>query len=254
MHLNIHRLAASALVAALPIASVAACSSEPPGDGSATLTVPLTSTASNGTTYRLRNGTFAVAGPQTTTLSTETTPGAPSLQATLTTGNYKITLQQGWSMEQSTATGVTTVTAVLTSPNPATFAIADNATSNVAYTFNVNGQPVQLGNGTLNVTTNVNECDAGESACASGCVDLKTSNTNCGACGVSCGNGTCQNGACTVTCTGGNGSPGVICNGACVNLATDPNNCGACGNVCPTPTGQVGACLNGVCCNATVCP
>ncbi len=45
-------------------------------------------------------------------------------------------------------------------------------------------------------------CSAGQSDCGGTCVNLATSNTNCGGCGISCGGGTaCSNGYCCPTGT-----------------------------------------------------
>lgn len=60
------------------------------------------------------------------------------------------------------------------------------------------------------------------------CVDLDSSNDNCGSCGITC------------DVEAGNG----CCSGTCVDPATDINNCGTCGNVCDVP---------GMCCYLGVC-
>jgi hypothetical protein len=81
-------------------------------------------------------------------------------------------------------------------------------------------------------------------ACGSDCVNLTTSNENCGACGMACPAGqSCENGACTCP------SAQRLCGNECKTTATDPTNCGACGTICATgqtcggsqcacPTGQ----------------
>ena len=65
---------------------------------------------------------------------------------------------------------------------------------------------------------------------------------NCGACGLSCGNGACVNSVCQAgpACPAGLSDCGT---GACVNVMTDVQHCGACNNVC----GAGGFCANGSC-------
>jgi hypothetical protein len=83
-------------------------------------------------------------------------------------------------------------------------------------------------------------CPAGQVACSGACVDISSTSSNCGACGVACASGqTCQNGACSSACAAGSSS----CAGVCVNTGTNTSNCGACGVVCPTgKTCQAGSC------------
>jgi hypothetical protein len=98
------------------------------------------------------------------------------------------------------------------------------------------------------------------------CVDLRTSNANCGRCGLSCpGTSTCGGSGtpgvcgCTPDCTGKtcgtNGcggscgtctSPSICCDGTCVNASTDATHCGNCTTNCASsPNGKV--CLSGAC-------
>jgi len=87
----------------------------------------------------------------------------------------------------------------------------------------------------------VDDCNPAVSSCTTACTDgdgddpfcvnLSTSNSNCGACGLGCSVGE--------TC----------CNGACRNFDTDNRNCGRCANVCDpnTPVCCGGACQAGAC-------
>jgi len=97
-------------------------------------------------------------------------------------------------------------------------------------------------------------CNAGYANCngvnSDGCeVNLKTSASNCGACGQVClaanGVSTCTNGACGIaSCNAGYANcNGVNSDGCEVNLMTSASNCGACGQTC-----SGGAqCVNGAC-------
>ncbi len=91
-------------------------------------------------------------------------------------------------------------------------------------------------------------CAAPESFCEAKdgavgyCADLSSSATNCGGCGIACGDGTsCSNGSCCAE-----GKTG--CDGACVDMKSDKENCGACGNAC----GADQVCWDGACADA--CP
>lgn len=136
------------------------------------------------------------------------------------------------------------------------------------------------------------ECGPGLVPCDETCSDLRTDESNCGACNVRCardercidarcvapslcepGTTQCGNecvdlrysnrhcGACGVSCGGGsvcqNGictspCPSGQCGGVCVDFGSDPNNCGGCGFVC----GPGNYCNAGTCfsmCNGTYC-
>ena len=72
-------------------------------------------------------------------------------------------------------------------------------------------------------------CSGGTLCCSGVCRDLRSDESNCGACGWVCAAGE--------TC----------CNGACTDTNKDPNNCGACGNVCTDAQGNWTTCSNGTC-------
>jgi hypothetical protein len=86
-----------------------------------------------------------------------------------------------------------------------------------------------------------------ELACDGRCVNGRTDNAHCGACGTACAMGQmCMEGACRAVCPSGQ----MMCGSGCVDLQTSFGNCGACGVTCPLgqtcgagrcqcPTGQM---------------
>jgi hypothetical protein len=95
-------------------------------------------------------------------------------------------------------------------------------------------------------------------------MDITSDPNNCGGCGISCGGGTCSNGACSTTqapCS--KGHAGQYCNldagtqfaccpgGGCTDTTTDPKNCGRCGSVCDTGLSCVGAKCVALTCTAS---
>jgi hypothetical protein len=90
-------------------------------------------------------------------------------------------------------------------------------------------------------------CPMGKAACMDACVDTKTDNANCGACGTQCDTmmgKACKTGLCCQSAESN-------CGGTCTNTLFDAKNCGACGTVCPMNTPN---CANGMCttCNNTL--
>jgi hypothetical protein len=107
-------------------------------------------------------------------------------------------------------------------------------------------------------------CDAGFRDCdgdaSNGCeVDIRTSTTHCGSCGMACamlasGAPVCSAGACGVACELGFGNcDGVLANGCEVDTRVTVTHCGMCGTVCPARAGATSTCAAGACgfaCNA----
>ena len=74
--------------------------------------------------------------------------------------------------------------------------------------------------------------------CGMGCVDLRTTTYDCGACGHVCQPGIpCTGGACMCP------APTIDCPSGCADTTRDAANCGACGRSC----GPGGACSSGTC-------
>src|SRR5689334_20026927 len=75
-------------------------------------------------------------------------------------------------------------------------------------------------------------CAPGHTLCRAGCVDLRSDFSNCGACGLACGDSACVDGLCRIgggtTCADGE----TDCGDGCTNLRRDRDNCGMCGHAC----------------------
>lgn len=92
------------------------------------------------------------------------------------------------------------------------------------------------------------DCQGTAQACGGSCVEFKSDNLNCGACGAACSAGqVCSNGTCTVTCAAGL----VNCGGHCIDPTTDRAHCGASG-ACTGGTAGA-ACVDGQLCSAGQC-
>jgi hypothetical protein len=148
----------------VPLATTSCGTSAVHQDVGGSLRMPLTAVSASGRLYRLRNATFDITGTQSSSISSETDPGAQDLVATLPKGSYSIQLRDGWSMERQSDAGFLAVDATLTSSSAVMFAINDAQVTNVAFRFAVAGDVVVVGNGTLDVGINVDEPDASSGA------------------------------------------------------------------------------------------
>jgi hypothetical protein len=101
-------------------------------------------------------------------------------------------------------------------------------------------------------------CMPGQTLCGASCVDILSSQENCGACGNSCGSapnatGRCAFGACQLTCATNFGDcDRDPANGCETDLRTSVSHCGVCGTVCAPPPGGSPSCAMGRC--SAVCP
>ena len=251
------RLSALAcVVGLLGAAMLPACGSDVPQEQAraGTLELALTGVSNTGVLYRLRQGTFSIAGPTSAELSTETDPDASSLQAQLSAGDYLITLANGWTLEKEVGGAFVTVDATLESENPAMFSITSETQTGVVFQFRAGDEQVELGDGTLDVDIAVDDltCPPGTTDCGGICVDTSSDPANCGACANACsvqsGTASCSNGMCTVgVCDPGRANCDASSNNGCeTSTSSDLNNCGACGLICPSNGGNP-SCLGGVC-------
>jgi hypothetical protein len=96
-------------------------------------------------------------------------------------------------------------------------------------------------------------CPSPFERCGGDCVDPRTDEDHCGACGEACDPGeVCVDGTCEVTC----GSGLVGCGGSCIDPLSDPDHCGASGSCKGADAGaaceQDEACVDGAC--SSSCP
>lgn len=146
------------LVIAVPVAIMAACG----GNSSTTngaLTMKLTG-ESNGVTYRLRNATFDINGPEIATVDTEDDPEATSIDLSLSSGHYEVLLRDGWALQRMDAEGPTTVQATLVSANPLETEIIAGSRSHSVFRFSTDGGIVDIGTGELSITFEVDGVDS----------------------------------------------------------------------------------------------
>ncbi len=118
---------------------VVACGGDPvtvvQQEAAGTLQLPLVSSTSDGTAYRLVGATFNITGTQTVTL---TDTSGDTVQTPLLAGAYTIQLASGWTMERVGAPG-TAVPATLMSPNPLPFSITKDTATVVRFQFKLPG-------------------------------------------------------------------------------------------------------------------
>ena len=85
-------------------------------------------------------------------------------------------------------------------------------------------------------------CDLGEESCENQCVFTGNDASNCGGCGIECGDGVCSSGQCVPECE----PVEATCDGGCADLASDANHCGACGQACASGLCQAGLCQDAI--------
>jgi len=146
-HSLVSRLATAAV--ALIGLGAGACATDDLG----TIGLSLVGQSPSGTVYNLRNAEVAVTGPAgTLVFRSEDDPYASHFTAHVQAGSYTADLADGWFVERI-ADGVgTLVEATLTSPDPAPFEVAANATAHVPLRFRIVGDDVNFGQGDFDIT------------------------------------------------------------------------------------------------------
>jgi len=155
-----------AMAVAIMATACVACAGETEGDQKqedalGTLALNLTGSDRHGTQYRLRAAEFDVTPysyyyepvQNVITLSTETNPMAATLETTLVPGTYTVTLSNRlWYLERLTSNGPERVenAVLLSEPSVYTY-IYDRGTTDVFFTFGVDGELIDFRSGKLRV-------------------------------------------------------------------------------------------------------
>lgn len=120
------------------------------------LAVALTATGGGGQSYRLTGATFEVSGLLSISLSPD--PDDEFASVDLPVGGYDVELLDGWTMEHSTGVGsFEPINAVLDSANPMTVDIEELQVAQAVFRFRAGDDVIELGNGRLVVSIEVNQ-------------------------------------------------------------------------------------------------
>lgn len=148
------------LASCLPALLLVTACTEPSGAVTGTLALDLIGTAPSGTSYRLRDATIAVEGPDSVQVwNTEDAPDRTSLSANVATGDYTAVVAAGWRLERLGGASATPVAATLVSDNPAHFTVAAQQRTAVPLRFRVDGDVVDMTQG-YDITVTVDEPQA----------------------------------------------------------------------------------------------
>lgn len=165
----------AAMCFALLAVGASGCSSKPspaPEVGHAKLS--LTGTSTSGLEYRLRDAEIVITRPDGTiaaTRSTEISPDFIALLVDLPPGDYLLELREGWRLEREDgADSWDDVEATLSSVNPQAFIIRRDQTTNIVLRFRVEGGEVELGEGSAEITIEVDDSQP-EQDCEDACRD-----------------------------------------------------------------------------------
>jgi hypothetical protein len=130
-----------------------------------TVQMALTAVGSDGDTYRLRNAMLHIDGPTTADVELDEAYGdSPLFEARVDTGEYKITLDEGWVLQRHNGESFEVVEARLLTQNPLKFEVKRNATTTMALVFETVDGESEFATGELEVWLAVNhlDCEAGE--------------------------------------------------------------------------------------------
>jgi hypothetical protein len=160
---SLHRLLAFCAVGC----SLPACGDEVAEVGDAErqgrFQIPLVSTGTSGGQYHL-SGVFQISGTAQQNVVADGTMQA--LDVTLQVGEYTVGLAAGWQLERIEGATNTPVDATLLT-GPQQFTIAENALTQVAFAFQLQGESVVFGEGTLRLVVDV-EDQLFETSCTDG--------------------------------------------------------------------------------------
>jgi hypothetical protein len=145
------------------LALMTSCGSDQVSEGEVGhLNLTLQSTGPSGVLYQLRSATFdieSVAGTGVQeSVSSEDNLGDPSIDVTLANGPYRLTLQDGWSMEHSAnSVPFSPIPAELVSANPVFVDVVANQVTSVTFVFQVDADTIVFGSGTISLDFDVDE-------------------------------------------------------------------------------------------------
>jgi hypothetical protein len=126
------------------------------GEGSGSLSLALVTPARP--SFRLRTALFDVetlVGGLLDTLSSEASPEATALELELPRGIYQVELRDGWAIERIDGDASSLVPAALLTPNPTTFEIVPERSTEVLYRFATSDGELEFGHGRVSVTFDV---------------------------------------------------------------------------------------------------
>lgn len=123
------------------------------------LRVGLWGDSPSGQTYALHGAQFDVSGIMQ--FSTDQFPdGTSTISMSVPAGEWELTLLEGWRvMRGAVGENPVLVDAMLVSPNPVDFVIANNRPTEVTYVFEVDGEMVPLDNGSIDIDVEFEEDD-----------------------------------------------------------------------------------------------
>ncbi len=127
------------------------------------VSLPLTTTVSDGTTYHLKAATFTIKGDTLPTpLVVKPPVDEPIHNEPLPVGKYSITLAKGWVLEKAPPGSkvYTPVDAKLVTPNPLLITVTRSRASDAFFGFATVSGEISFGKGSTNIRIGVSDCSA----------------------------------------------------------------------------------------------